>query len=152
MIIQIGARQRVCKNGRLFLHILKSKYPIVNGGWNNAGDWVQLHMWLHFLISPFFDNFSQNNWHIHIANWIAINCYRNSMQWNNLDFTVNIFSGGIGFFFTNSTDISNHKKDIFWQKSRKLSLCPKLFSQFYHLYKTETTVQIVTCKNFFLCD
>ena len=48
----------------LFALFWISKWPKVKrGDWNNAGDWVQLHMWLHFLISPFFDNFSQNNWH-----------------------------------------------------------------------------------------
>ena len=41
---------------------------------------------------------------IHIANWIAINCYRNSMQWYNLDFTFSIFSGGKEFFYTKIRD------------------------------------------------
>ena len=61
---------------------------------------------------------------IHIANWIAINCYRNSMQWYNLDFTFSIFSGEEGkeFFFIQKFETNFPiTKDFFDRNLKKLS-------------------------------
>ena len=61
---------------------------------------------------------------LHIANWIAINCYRNSMQWYNIDFTFSIFSGEEGkeFFFIQKFETNFPiTKDFFDRNLKKFS-------------------------------
>ena len=61
---------------------------------------------------------------IHIANWIAINCYRDSMQWYNIDFTFSIFSGEEGkefFLYKNSRLIFQSQRILFDRNLKKVS-------------------------------
>ena len=60
---------------------------------------------------------------IHIANWIAINCYRNSMQWYNLDFRSIYFQESWGriFFLKQKFHFQSQKRFFFDRNLKKFS-------------------------------